>query len=90
MGVLRDHPRGDRPAASRPGVSQPRARRLSQHDLRDIRARLRGTSYECVEPQAGIGGDLDLEVDPTDITLQTLPLWLLLVLSALAAGANYS
>ena len=33
---------------------------------------------------------LDLEVDPTNITLQTLPLWLLLVLSALAAGANYS
>lgn len=31
---------------------------------------------------------LDLEVDPTNITLQTLPLWLLLVSSVLAAGAN--
>jgi uncharacterized membrane protein YjjP (DUF1212 family) len=35
----------------------PRARKVNQHDLRDIRARLRGTIYEKVTPDRGIGGD---------------------------------
>ena len=46
------------PRKAGPRLERPRARRVNQHDLRDIRARLRGTIYESVEPQAGIGGDL--------------------------------
>ena len=51
-------PRKTEPRASGPRLPRPRTRRVNQHDLRDIRARLRGTIYEKVEPQAGIGGDL--------------------------------
>ena len=51
-------PRKTEPRRSEPRPVRPRARRVNQHDLRDIRARLRGTIYEKVEPQAGIGGDL--------------------------------
>jgi uncharacterized membrane protein YjjP (DUF1212 family) len=34
-----------------------KARRVAQQDMRDVRARLRGTIYERVTPDAGIGGD---------------------------------
>jgi len=46
-------------------------------------------SIVCGVP-AGIAATagLNIEVDPTNITLQALPLWLLLVSSILAAGVN--
>ena len=41
------------PAGPRPGrPGRPRVRKVAQHDLRDARARLRGTIYEDVEPDA--------------------------------------
>jgi uncharacterized membrane protein YjjP (DUF1212 family) len=45
------------PNGVRPGrPPRPRVRRMEQHDLRDIRARLRGTIYEDVEPNVRSSG----------------------------------
>jgi uncharacterized membrane protein YjjP (DUF1212 family)/uncharacterized membrane protein YjjB (DUF3815 family) len=42
------------PDGPRPGrLPRPRMRKVAQHDLRDIRARLRGSIYEHVEPDSG-------------------------------------
>ncbi|GAA4667649.1 threonine/serine exporter family protein [Frondihabitans cladoniiphilus] len=40
-----------------PRAPRPKARKVGQQDMRDIRARLRGTLYERVTPDAGISGD---------------------------------
>ena len=44
------------PKAKPKGPAQ--SRLVNQHELRDVRARLRGTIYEGTTPEHGIGGDL--------------------------------
>lgn len=67
---MSDARRTDRPAppkarptrVPKPPKGKPRgpaqSRLVNQHELRDVRARLRGTIYEGTTPEHGIGGDL--------------------------------